>query len=100
MPARPAACRRHHYFQRAIYWPLNTLFVTQEVYSERSTPDLGNCCRCKFMVTGLVRIFFVHGTVPARRHSHEAVRILAGVFLSRRDLPSMTDYRVRHLVAD
>src|ERR1700689_659236 len=43
----------------------------------------------------------VHGTVPARRHSQRTVRTLRGEFSSpHRDLPSMTDYRVHHLVAD
>jgi len=42
--------------------------------------------------------FFVHGTVPARRRSQRTVRTPGEIALSCRDLPSMTDYRVRHLV--
>jgi len=40
--------------------------------------------------------FFVHGTVQARRLGHRTVRT-PGEFLSHRDLPSMTGYRVRRL---
>jgi hypothetical protein len=42
--------------------------------------------------------FFVHGTVPAKTLQSKDGENLAGEFFSRRDLPSMTDYRVRHLI--
>jgi hypothetical protein len=44
------------------------------------------------------RIFFVHGTMPARRPDRGTVRTQERFPPSLRSAPSMTDYRVRHLV--
>lgn len=41
----------------------------------------------------------VHGTVPVRRHVW-TVRTPGRISSPSCDLPSMTDYRVRHLVTD
>src|SRR5580698_1372826 len=64
-------------------------------------PDPGSCTRIIPAEAAAGPEFFllVYGTVQARRHSRGTVRTPGRIF-SHRDLPSMTDYRVHHLVTD
>jgi hypothetical protein len=83
------------------YWPRNGYAGESGKCKVVLAPDLGSSIRGILVAAqqGSDFFFLVPGQVPERRLGRRTVNT-PGRTLSPRDLPSMTDYRVPHLVTD